>query len=354
MSAFSHDVGDGYFRLRMESPSQLVVNAWLLRDNGSLVLFDTGFTHTTDQLQAGLAELGHTLADLDAIVYTHTHSDHLGGGVVLHDTVAVEHILWEGTHPSFLDRFYEVNESVPSTSQWLRAFLPSNEENARLLDEMATIPEGPIRCGTGRGVLQNVRQVALDDVITLAGRRFRCIDARGHDMHHVAWLDEAHGVLVSGDVVLRVPTPIMPQMQDHLPTWLNTLDRWQQTLTVTRLLPGHGMATAMFTQAIDRSRLVIEKLYGAAQQCLEDGLPVDPTDIVRAYSGEDRSRYAQRFAVAISTTCSLLIELERLRLIRRLEDGTWVMVQDLPEWIKLYPLLCALSPPPLRDVPTAL
>lgn len=349
MSAISHDVGDGYVRLRLESPSQLVVNAWLLRDHGRAVLFDAGFTHTTDQLTAGLAELGLTLSDLDAIVYTHTHSDHLGGGVVLHDRMATEHILWEGTHRSFVERFYDVNDAVPDTVDWLRGFLPANADNERLLAEMASIPDGALRCG-GRGRIDAPRYVALGERIELAGRMFRCIDARGHDMHHVAWLDEAHDILISGDVVLRVPTPIMPQMQDHLPTWLNTLDRWQQTLDVKRLLPGHGMPTAMFHQAIDRSRLVVEKLYIAAQRCLEDGIPVDPTEIVRAYSGEDRSRYAQRFAVAISTTCSLLIELSRLGLIRRLDDGTWVLVQHLPDWIKLYPQLSALPAPPLVDV----
>lgn len=336
MSALTHDVGDGYYRIRLESPSQLVVNAWLLKSGGRAVLFDTGFTHSTDQLIAGLRDLNVELKDLEAVVYTHTHNDHLGGGVALNDELQCPNILWSGTHPRLYTDFYEVNTAIPHTAEWLAGYLPATPENRERLQEMASIPEGKLRCG-GDGSLDRRRFVEIDEEIELAGRRFRCIDARGHDPYHVAWLDLDTGTMVSGDVILRVPTPLMPHMHDDLPMWLDTLHRWETTLEVKRLLPGHGMGTSMFLQAIERSRLVIQRLYEATQRCVEDGLPVDPVTIVEEYSGQDRSRYAQRFAIATSTLINLLLELQKLGYLHALDGGYWVEVRTLPPWDELQP-----------------
>lgn len=337
MSARVHEVGDGYFRLRMESPSQLVVNAWLLRNAGQAVLFDTGFPFSTDQLIEALADCDLRLEDLDAVVYTHTHNDHIGGGIALDDRLQAPNYIWEHTHPRLLNDFYDVTLEVPVVDRWLADFLPKNARNQAILDEMASIPEGNIRATDGPGALSRLRTVGIGEQVTLAGRTFEVVDARGHDPYHIAWLDVETRTLVGGDVILRVPTPIMPQMHDNLLQWLETITRWEQTLDVTRLLPGHGMPTSMFVNAIQRSRLVIERLYRATDELLEEGLPVDPVDIVLRYAGEDRSRYAQRHAVAISTTCALLIELERSGFIQRLDDGMWIQIRSFPEWSNHYP-----------------
>lgn len=337
MSTRAHDVGDGYTRLRMEAPSQLVVNAWLLRDHGENVLFDTGFTHSTDQLRAALDEVGLQLSDIDAVVYTHIHNDHIGGGIALDDVLTAPNYVWEHTTPAFLTHFYDVTESFPEVHAWLADFLPRSPRNQAITQEMSEIPDGPLRASPGPGTLSRLRHVAIGERLVLAGRVFECIDAHGHDPNHVAWLDTETQTLVGGDVILRVPTPIMPSMCDDLQQWLATLARWESTLTVKRLLPGHGMATSMFGQALQRSRLVIEKLYHHTNQLFEEGLPVDPVDIVLAYAGDDRTRYAQRHAVAIATTCALLLDLQARGWIQRLDNGHWIQVRSLPRWSDNYP-----------------
>ncbi|MDS0300505.1 MBL fold metallo-hydrolase [Halogeometricum sp. S1BR25-6] len=44
-----------------------------------LVLVDAGFAHTTDQLEAGLAEAGFDLSDVRLVFLTHQDGDHVGG-----------------------------------------------------------------------------------------------------------------------------------------------------------------------------------------------------------------------------------------------------------------------------------
>src|SRR6202044_1884307 len=55
------------------------VNCYLIEDE-PLTLVDTGPNSGTslDQLETGLAALGHRIEDLELIVLTHQHMDHLG------------------------------------------------------------------------------------------------------------------------------------------------------------------------------------------------------------------------------------------------------------------------------------
>lgn len=331
MSALTRDIGDGYTRIRMTSPSELVVNAWLLQNDGQAILFDTGFPHTTDQLEAGLREVGLEIEALDGVVYTHTHIDHMGGGVALNDRLRGPNYVWEGTHPRMIDAYYDAQEALPLAGDWIEGFLPNTPSNRDRVEEVRSVPEGPIRT-SGSGRMDRVERIALGQELHLAGRRFRCIDARGHDIYHASWLDIDTNTLISGDVILRVPTPIMPHMYDNLFQWLETLDRWQNTLDSPRMLPGHGLSTALFDASIERSRLVVQRLYEATQDCVQDGLPVDPVTIIEHYSGHDRSRYAQRFAVQIATLGSLLHALESRGYLRSLDSRHWVEVRTLPPW----------------------
>lgn len=331
MATRTREIGDGYTRIRLTSPSELVVNAWLLQNAGQNILFDTGFPHTVDQLEAGLRDIGLRVEDLDGVVYTHTHIDHMGGGVALNARLTCPNYIWRGTHPDFLHRYYDTQDALGLAGDWIASFLPHTPPNTARVEEVLSVPEGPIRCG-GNGGLDRIQFIDFNEEIELAGRRFRCIDARGHDIYHAAWLDLDSNTLISGDVILRVPTPIMPHMYDNLLQWLATLDRWQTTLDAPRMLPGHGLSTALFDASIERSRLVVQRLYEATQECLEDGLPVDPVDIIEHYAGHDRSRYAQRFAVQIATLGSLLQELAQRGYLRALESRHWVEVRALPPW----------------------
>jgi glyoxylase-like metal-dependent hydrolase (beta-lactamase superfamily II) len=53
-------------------------NWFLVEDDGRLTVVDAGFPRSWNSLQSALRELGRSPADIDALVLTHAHFDHVG------------------------------------------------------------------------------------------------------------------------------------------------------------------------------------------------------------------------------------------------------------------------------------
>jgi glyoxylase-like metal-dependent hydrolase (beta-lactamase superfamily II) len=78
--ALARAEGAGIHRLRIPTPFAVGrVNCYLLADE-PLTLIDTGPNSgkSLDELQHQLEDLGHAIEDLELIVITHQHIDHLG------------------------------------------------------------------------------------------------------------------------------------------------------------------------------------------------------------------------------------------------------------------------------------
>jgi glyoxylase-like metal-dependent hydrolase (beta-lactamase superfamily II) len=56
------------------------VNWFLVQEGQRLTVVDAGLPGQWPQLVAGLASMGRSLADVDALVLTHAHVDHVGFG----------------------------------------------------------------------------------------------------------------------------------------------------------------------------------------------------------------------------------------------------------------------------------
>ncbi len=69
----AHEVADRIYRLGAE-----LVNWWMVEDGGKVTVVDAGTPKQYEQLPAALSRLGRTMADVEAIVLTHAHSDHAG------------------------------------------------------------------------------------------------------------------------------------------------------------------------------------------------------------------------------------------------------------------------------------
>ena len=73
-------MSDGIHRIAIPTPFAVGrVNVYLIEDD-PLTLVDAGPNSATsfDELTSGLAALGHSLEDIELVILTHQHIDHLG------------------------------------------------------------------------------------------------------------------------------------------------------------------------------------------------------------------------------------------------------------------------------------
>jgi glyoxylase-like metal-dependent hydrolase (beta-lactamase superfamily II) len=82
------EVADRVYRLGAE-----LVNWYLIEDGGRFTVIDAGLPKQFDQLPGAMAGLGASLGDVEAVVLTHAHADHLGSSAqIQEDAGAAVHV----------------------------------------------------------------------------------------------------------------------------------------------------------------------------------------------------------------------------------------------------------------------
>src|SRR5512144_3103952 len=73
MASAPTEIAEGVHRL-----GDALVNLYLVEDGGRLTLVDAGLPAHRSQLESYLPTIGRTLADVEAVILTHAHVDHVG------------------------------------------------------------------------------------------------------------------------------------------------------------------------------------------------------------------------------------------------------------------------------------
>jgi len=229
------------------------VNCYLIEDD-PLTLVDTGPNSgkALDELTARLVERGHALADLELIVVTHQHIDHLGLVEIL-----VEH---SGAEVAALG----------AAARRLGSF----EEDAELEDQFAV--EVMLRNGIPEDVTVALRSVSrsfrgwgshvtvtrpLEDggTLELGDRRLEVLHRPGHSPSDTVFWDEQRKILLAADHLLpRISSnPLLARPLDGSSERPQALVTYIESLKKTRempaeiVLPGHGEPITDHAQLID-------------------------------------------------------------------------------------------------------
>lgn len=233
----------GVLRLRLPTPG-FVANHLYLFLGEVPTLLDAGHPAPEAQtvLDATLHELGLLRRDFAQVLYTHTHLDHLGGGIVHWATDAerlVPHRIAASAVEAGIDRrFGERTRRLHHWSPWLDA-LPDHPliERWRERRRQASRSWLAVDGEAGRALLGP--PLREGDRVRAGDRTLTILDVPGHDPHHQALFDEEAGLLFTGDVVLKTPTPLMPPMDDDAALYRESLLRLER-LGAARILPAHG------------------------------------------------------------------------------------------------------------------
>ena len=234
---------EGIRRLRIPTPFAVGrVNCYLIEDS-PLTLVDTGPNSgkSLDELQHQLEAAGHGIEDLELIVISHQHIDHLGlvdiiashsGADVAAIDVVVPFVESYGTDTARDDEF--------AAGLMLRYGIPEDVVSA-LRSVSASF--------RGWGAAANVtRPLADGELIEFADRRLEVQHRPGHSPSDTVFWDESRRILICADHLIAhiSSNPLLSRPLDGsdrrpkaLVTYLRSLARTRE-LPAEILLPGHG------------------------------------------------------------------------------------------------------------------
>lgn len=300
------------------------VNTYLVERDGEVALIDAGFPDQTQALVDALAACGVALADVDRVIYTHSHPDHMAGGLALADRlVNAEHVFWAHTTPALSD-YDAYYHRLPAWSDWLGEHLPegaTRETLVRLFKSRKTKPSGPS--------FPRQHPLEFGEEVCVGSLRLRCVDGRGHDPFHAGWHSDDEGWFFTGDVLLRGPTPFLAMLRDDIAAYRATLSRWS-TMQVARVFPGHGSTHDDFAGAVAHSQRHLQSHYERATETLEKG-PAWIVEFVPGAMSDDVERQRRSF-VGVCTMWSQLVDMQARGLVRLRDDMRWEAVRAFPTY----------------------
>jgi glyoxylase-like metal-dependent hydrolase (beta-lactamase superfamily II) len=246
------------------------VNCYLIEDE-PLTLIDAGPNSATSlmAMEAALTEHGRSVEQIERIVVTHQHIDHIGLVQILAERSGAEVCALDALAPWLADyrRQMEANDEF-ATEIMLRNGIPNDVVHA-----LRAVSASFRAWGAAARV---TRSLADGELLPFASRSWRMLHRPGHSPSDTVFLDEASGELFGGDHLIEhissnplISRPLTGESSSERPKALMSyLDSLRQTreMELSVVYAGHG-------ERIDDHRALIderfrmhdrraEKLYG--------------------------------------------------------------------------------------------
>ena len=253
------------------------VNCWLV-EGSPLTLVDPGpdWEETAIELDAGLRRRRLKVEDVEQIVLTHQHLDHVGLAHQVRERSGASVVGHRLLHDFLLD----LPESMRLEDDYQAEVMRLHGVPRQRIEELYAVSQLHRHYG---GSVTVDRLLEEEDVVVLGGRDHRVHYRSGHSPTDTIFVDEAAGVAIVGDhligkissnPVVHRPLDRPADVRDRRRALVAYLDSLRRTaeLDLVLLLPGHGNPVEEGHGALVAERLEFherrkERIFGA----LSDG-----------------------------------------------------------------------------------
>jgi glyoxylase-like metal-dependent hydrolase (beta-lactamase superfamily II) len=250
------------------------VNCYLVEDE-PLTLIDTGPNSgkSLDELEQALAAHGHAVEDLERIVITHQHMDHLGLLEILARRSGAEVAALYLLKP-YLEDF---RTSAVADDEFAQAVMRRHGVPSELATVLGSVGAAFRAFGSSGPVTEELHD---GDRLAFADRELLILHRPGHSPSDTIFFDERRGILVGGDHLLAhissnplVSRPLSGDPEQEPQALLTYIESMRATreLPVELVLPGHGEPVTDHQTLIDERFRMHERRARKLHRLLSSG-----------------------------------------------------------------------------------
>jgi glyoxylase-like metal-dependent hydrolase (beta-lactamase superfamily II) len=237
------------------------VNCYLIEDE-PLTLVDTGPNSgkSLDELERALAEHGKTIEQLELIVITHQHMDHLGLLEILARRSGAEIAAFHEL-TGYLENF---SASATADDEFSQAIMRRHGVPDDLATVLGSVGAAFRAFGSSGRVTRPLRD---GDLLELRDRSFRIFHRPGHSPSDTIFWDERRAILLAGDHLLAhissnplVSRPLDARPDDARPERSHALLNYIDSMRATRELPAELVLTGHGDPILDPAAVIDERL----------------------------------------------------------------------------------------------
>ena len=236
-------MSDGIHRIPIPTPFAVGrVNVYLI-DDDPLTLVDTGPNSATsfDELTTGLTAFGHALEDIELVIVTHQHIDHLGLVSLVAQRSRAEVAAIDVLAP-YVENF---SQEAQKDDEFARSVMLRNGIPEDVVSALSAVSQAFRAWGSRADVTRVLRD---GEELRLRDRTLRVHHRPGHSPTDTIFHDRERRTLIAADHLLGhiSSNPLITRPADGsnerpqaLVTYLRSLEA-TRAMDVELVLPGHG------------------------------------------------------------------------------------------------------------------